>query len=81
MDNNVKPNSMPRLVWLDSLRLVMAVIIVISHFEFLSNASYGSFYDTYIHNPTLALDYFFLLTGLTSTVPYVGVVSQNELYV
>lgn len=42
----------------------MCCIIILSHFEFLGESEiFGEFYKTYLHNPTLAVDYFFMLSG------------------
>ena len=39
------------------------LLIVTSHLEFLSRTEMGEFYDRFLHNPTLGVDYFFLLSG------------------
>jgi peptidoglycan/LPS O-acetylase OafA/YrhL len=41
----------------------MIFVIVISHLEFLNNYSIGNVYQQYFHNPTLAVDFFFMLSG------------------
>ena len=41
----------------------MIFLIVLSHMEFLRRCSFGGTYDLYWHNSTLAVDYFFLLSG------------------
>ena len=42
----------------------MCCIIILSHFEFLGDSQiFGEFYKTYLHNATLAVDYFFMLSG------------------
>ena len=42
----------------------MCCIIILSHFEFLGKSeTFGEFYMTYLHNATLAVDYFFMLSG------------------
>lgn len=42
----------------------MCCIIILSHLEFLGESEiFGDFYKTYLHNPTLAVDYFFMLSG------------------
>ncbi len=56
-------NHTKRILQLDGLRLVMILLIIISHFEFLLDFSYGGFYWRYLHNPTLPVDYFFMLSG------------------
>lgn len=52
-----------RLLQLDSMRFFALLIIVISHFEFLTKSSIGNVFSTYLQNPILAVDYFFLLSG------------------
>lgn len=53
-----------RIPQLEALRFVMCLTIVLSHFEFLYNSeSLGTFYKQYIHNPTLAVNYFFSMSG------------------
>ena len=56
-------NKASRLNQLDSLRVFMTAFVMFAHFEFLVGYSYGEFYFTYIKNPTLAVDYFFMLSG------------------
>ena len=42
----------------------MCCIIILSHLEFLGESGiFGDFYTTYLHNATLAVDYFFMLSG------------------
>lgn len=54
-----------RIPQLEGLRFVMCCIIILSHMEYLGNSKVcGVFYDKYLHNPTMAVDYFFLLSGL-----------------
>ena len=52
-----------RLDRLDGLRFIMIFTIVFSHFTFLQDLPFGSIYWTYIHNPTLGVDFFFMLSG------------------
>lgn len=52
-----------RLLQLDALRFFALLLIVLSHFEFLKGSSASDFYFTYLHNPTLGVDFFFILTG------------------
>lgn len=52
-----------RVQSLEGLRGIMIFLIVLSHMEFLRRCSFGGTYDLYWHNPTLAVDYFFLLSG------------------
>lgn len=53
-----------RIPQLEGLRFIMCCIIILSHFEFLGDSEiFGDFYKTYLHNPTLAVDYFFMLSG------------------
>lgn len=52
-----------RLDRLDGLRFIMIFTIVFSHLFFLRDLPFGSFYWTYIRNPTLGVDFFFMLSG------------------
>lgn len=57
---NAKPG---RIKTLEFLRFIMLIVIVISHLEFLEGYAYGEIYKTFFHNPTMAVDYFFMLSG------------------
>lgn len=61
-----------RLDRLDGLRFIMIFTIVFSHLEFLRDLPFGSFYWTYIHNPTLGVDFFFMLSGFGLFYSMVG---------
>ena len=53
-----------RIPQLEGLRFIMCCIIILSHFEFLSNSKIvGGGYTKYFHNATMAVDYFFMLSG------------------
>ena len=42
----------------------MCCIIILSHFEFLSHSNFiGETYSKYLHNATMAVDYFFMISG------------------
>lgn len=41
----------------------MIFLIVLSHMEFLKYCNFGHAYELYWHNPTIAVDYFFMLSG------------------
>ena len=60
---NHERNNKSRLNQLDGLRIFMIGFVVLAHFEFLQEYSYGNFYYTYVRNATLAVDYFFMLSG------------------
>jgi len=46
------------------LRFIMIMVIVISHFEFLENIpTFGALYNSFLHNPIFAVDFFFFLSG------------------
>jgi len=58
----------------------MIMVIVISHFEFLKQLpSIGLFYTKYIYNPSLAVNYFFLLSGFGMMLSNLKKYSFNEL--
>lgn len=59
-----------RIQSLEGLRGIMIFLIVLSHMEFLRNCSFGDFYQTYLHNPTIAVDYFFMLSGFGMMFSY-----------
>lgn len=49
---------------LTGLRFWMMVIIVLSHFGCLSNDyPYSSFYDRYLDNAVMGVDFFFMMSG------------------
>ena len=52
---------------IDSLtgaRFFAIIIIVFSHFEFFEKyGEFGKFYSSYLHNPTMGVDFFFMLSG------------------
>lgn len=48
---------------LNGIRVIMILIVFVSHMEFLTNYSYGLFYSKYLHNAVLGVDYFFMLSG------------------
>lgn len=53
-----------RIPQLEGLRFIMCCIIILSHFEFLGNSKIvGGGYIKYFHNATMAVDYFFMLSG------------------
>ena len=56
-------SSPKRICTLESIRIFMMIIIFLSHLEFLKYYFYGSFYENYIHNPTMGVDYFFVISG------------------
>lgn len=62
--NTIAKQASKRIPQLEGMRFIMCCIIILSHFEFLGNSEiFGDFYKTYLHNPTLAVDYFFMLSG------------------
>lgn len=58
----IKKNQI-RLQALEFLRIIMTGVIFLSHCEFLSRYSFGKIYTNFFHNPTLAVDFFFMLSG------------------
>ena len=53
-----------RIRSLDGARFAAAMIIVFSHFEFLKDyGRIGNIYWQYLHNPTMGVDFFFMLSG------------------
>ena len=52
-----------RIQSLEGLRSIMIFLIVLSHMEFLKYCNFGNAYELYWHNPTIAVDYFFMLSG------------------
>lgn len=52
-----------RIQSLEGLRGIMIFLIVLSHMEFLKYCNFGHAYELYWHNPTIAVDYFFMLSG------------------
>lgn len=55
-----------RIPALDGIRIVLIVLIMLSHCEFLGATSQpflSGFYNLILHNATLPVDFFFMLTG------------------
>ena len=44
-------------------RFFAMMLIVTSHLEFMSSTEMGKIYSRFLHNPTLGVDYFFILSG------------------
>lgn len=64
MDGQFYKQASKRILQLEGLRFIMCCIIILSHLEFLGGSGiFGDFYTTYLHNATLAVDYFFMLSG------------------
>lgn len=63
MENKENILVRPRLFQLDSIRFFALATIILSHFGFLKYSEIGNFYETYLHNPTFGVDFFFLLSG------------------
>lgn len=51
-----------RIQSLEGVRGIMIFLIVLSHMEFLKYCNFGHAYELYWHNPTIAVDYFFMLS-------------------
>lgn len=69
MDNKKEKHS-SRIMPLEFVRIVMTGIVFLSHMEFLSNYSYGEIYTRYLHNATIGVDYFFVLSGFGLMAAY-----------
>src|SRR5574344_1068663 len=52
-----------RIDTLTSLRFFMLMIIVFSHFEFLSGGENPNIYDYFFHNPAMGVNFFFIMSG------------------
>lgn len=52
-----------RINALTGARFTAIMIIVCAHFEFLEQYAFGNIYFTYFHNPTMGVDFFFMLSG------------------
>lgn len=63
---------------LDGARFFAIIIIVFSHFEFLSKYTFGNFYNYYIHNPTMGVDFFFVLSGFGMMYSYIKKNKNNK---
>lgn len=55
---------------LTSLRFFMCMIVVIAHMEFLGDASSPNFFNYYLQNAAVAVDFFFVLSGFGLTLSY-----------
>ena len=57
-------NNYRKINSLTGARFFAILIIVFSHFEFLEKyGEFGIIYSSYIHNPTMGVDFFFMLSG------------------
>ena len=62
------------------LRFIMIMLIVMAHFEFLQGLPLlGTFYTKYLHNPTMAVDFFFLLSGFGMMISSIKKINSNEM--
>ena len=59
----IRKRGVKRIDSLTSMRFWMMVIIFLSHLEFLKLYEYGDIYMKYFHNPAVAVDFFFMLSG------------------
>lgn len=59
-----------RIESLSGLRFVFMMIIMLSHMEFLENTPYGSIYTRYLHNASIGVDFFFILSGFMMSWNY-----------
>lgn len=55
---------------LEFIRIIMTGIVFLSHMEFLSIYSYGKIYSQFLHNATIGVDYFFILSGFGLMAAY-----------
>lgn len=59
-----KEKTSRRILQLEGMRFIMCCIIMMSHFEFLKESNLvGEIYEKFFHNATMAVDYFFMLSG------------------
>lgn len=59
-----------RIESLTSLRFFMCVIVVIAHMEFLGGADSPNFFNYYLQNAAVAVDFFFVLSGFGLTLSF-----------
>lgn len=59
----IEKRRVKRIDSLTSMRFWMMVIIFLSHLEFFKLYEYGDVYMKYFHNPAVAVDFFFMLSG------------------
>ena len=54
-----------RIGSLEGLRVIAIFVIVLSHLEFLGqlNCPFASFYNNHLHNATIGVDFFFIVSG------------------
>lgn len=52
-----------RILQLDGARVFMCLVVVIAHFGFLKSSSIGTIYENYFQRGSLAVDFFFILSG------------------
>lgn len=68
--NGQNKKNKSRIMSLEFMRVIMTGIIFLSHMEFLSNYLYGEIYMRYLHNATIGVDYFFVLSGFGLMAAY-----------
>ena len=61
-------NSSGKIESLTSLRFFMCMIVVIAHMEFLGGESAPNFFNYYLQNAAVAVDFFFVLSGFGLTL-------------
>lgn len=69
-----------RIQSLEAMRVFMMCLVFISHLEFLSFYSYGDFYNSYLHNANLAVDFFFVMSGFGMMNSYLAK-SNNKIWI
>lgn len=52
-----------RIKAIEGMRFIMMSLIILSHCEFLENTRIGLFYSRYLHNATMGVDFFFIISG------------------
>lgn len=63
-------NSSKKIDALTGFRFIAMFLIVVSHFEYLKQSSWGWIYDNCFHNATFGVDYFFILSGFGMMLSY-----------
>lgn len=61
------------------IRFLMILVIMCSHFEFFERTEFAGHYWRYLHNATMGVDYFFMLSGFGMMLSYIKNVNVSQI--
>lgn len=68
-----------RIESLNSLRFFMIINIMVSHLEFFARTNVAGFYEKYLHNAVIGVDFFFIMSGFGMIYSFMK--KQSEIQV